>query len=311
MSGSLYKYVGPTNIHHVFSSNEHVTVKCSLPKDFNDPYELFLTIDFNENPDALAFYADAIGRLPQFPTTCFSLSPAVTPMWAHYAQNQEGFAIELDEKKLAAAFPESQFGNIEYSDVANPAITDMLHRASALGKPRHLYMLHNAVFRAAYFSKTNCWSYEQERRMVVQDSETRKLGDILLIDIPADCIKSIIVGPRASSDTVAALTKKSEQLECYYFQFKIGKTSAKPYFLSLAGDPYEFREGGIASSLQSCADCKEPLPHVSKKCSWCAIDESHTKSAVMRNPFRLYDHYGLLENYIEQMDRITRDFRKK
>jgi hypothetical protein len=79
----IYKYLGHEVIDKLFQSPDNVTFKCSLPKDFNDPYELFLTIDFKEEPELLAFYADAIGELPQYPTTCFSRSPAVIPMWAH------------------------------------------------------------------------------------------------------------------------------------------------------------------------------------------------------------------------------------
>jgi hypothetical protein len=86
-SKKIYKYIGPEHIDKIFHSPDVVTLKCSLPKEFNDPYELFRRIDFNERPDALAYYADAIGELPQLPTTCFSRSPAVIPMWAHYAQN--------------------------------------------------------------------------------------------------------------------------------------------------------------------------------------------------------------------------------
>src|SRR6202051_1411211 len=93
---------------------DSVTLKCSLPKDFNDPYELFLTIDFNQEPDLLAFYADAIGEIPQSPTTCFSRSPAVIPMWAHYAQNHEGFVIEVSEEKLCEMLPEIACGDVSY-----------------------------------------------------------------------------------------------------------------------------------------------------------------------------------------------------
>ena len=101
-SKKIYKYIGPEHIDKVFHSSDVVTLKCSLPKEFNDPYELFLTIDFNERPDALAYYADAIGELPQLPTTCFSRSPVVIPMWAHYAQNHQGFAVEFSEDGLGS-----------------------------------------------------------------------------------------------------------------------------------------------------------------------------------------------------------------
>jgi hypothetical protein len=69
MSKKIYEYVGPEHVDRVLHSSNVVTLKCSLPKEFNDPYELFLTIDFNEEPDALAYYADAIGELPEWSET--------------------------------------------------------------------------------------------------------------------------------------------------------------------------------------------------------------------------------------------------
>lgn len=94
----IYKYVSPGNVDNVFSHPGKATLKFSLPSEFNDPYELFLTIDFNRDPEELAFYLDLIGENLQFPTTCFSLSPNVVPMWAHYAQNHQGLVIEFSEK---------------------------------------------------------------------------------------------------------------------------------------------------------------------------------------------------------------------
>lgn len=138
MSTKIYKYVCCSYLHKVIGLPGQVTLKCSCPKNFNDPYELFLTIDFKEQPDVLAFYKDLIGNLPQLPTTCFSRSPIVIPMWAHYAQNTEGFAIEFDETALAQSFPESGFGDVDYRDTADDNLTNLLYRAFEIGKPRYL-----------------------------------------------------------------------------------------------------------------------------------------------------------------------------
>ena len=56
MNKRIYKYVAPNYLDKVFGSRDLVTLKCSHPKDFNDPYELFLTINFNESPEMLAFF---------------------------------------------------------------------------------------------------------------------------------------------------------------------------------------------------------------------------------------------------------------
>jgi hypothetical protein len=83
-----------------FEKEDYCGFKFSFPKDYNDPYELFLTINFEDDPEVIAFYNEIVREIHQLPTTCFSNSPIVTPMWAHYAHNSKGFVIEIDEDKL-------------------------------------------------------------------------------------------------------------------------------------------------------------------------------------------------------------------
>lgn len=303
-SRKIYKYIGPEHIDKVFHSPESVTLKCSLPKEFNDPYELFLTIDFNEEPDALAFYADVIGELPQFPTTCFSRSPVVVPMWAHYAQNHEGFAIEFSEDALSEAFSEGSFGDISYSDAPSRDLSDILHMAYKIGKPRYSYFLTRSVFNNAYFTKASCWSYEQERRLIVNESDTRRAGPLFLLDVPNNCVASIICGPRAAEQTKSALMSKANEIGCRYFELRIGKSSATPYLLDREGRPFSFQSGEIVESQQHCEACNEPIVTAAVRCSWCQIDDELRQQVASRNPFRILDHFGLLESYIEGADAI-------
>jgi hypothetical protein len=268
-------------------------------------------VDFNQRVDIIAFYSEAVGTLPQLPTTCFSLSPAVLPMWAHYAQNSQGFVVEFDEEKLTSAFPESNFDDVDYRDVPHEALTEMLYRASEIGKPRYVYLLQNWVFKSAYFTKNTCWSYERERRMVVSEQEIRKADEMLLLDVPTECIKSLIVGPRANDETTAALRVKADELGCHYFQLRVGKSSASPFLVDEGDVPYQFDGSSIEPSSQYCNSCLEPLVYSSELCSWCQIEESHMQAAASRNPYRLYHNMGLLDAYVESMDNISRSFRKK
>ncbi len=311
MSKRIYKYVGQSYLDKVFSSNENVTLKCSYPKDFNDPYELFLTIDFNESPEVLAFYAEAVGELPQLPTTCFSRSPTVIPMWAHYADNLKGFAIEFDEALLAESFPESGLGDVDYLEEPREGLKEMLLRAHVIGKPRYVHFLHKGVFNAAYYTKATCWSYEQERRMIVRESEIRKTGELMLMDVPKDCVTALVSGPRTSAETLALVRKKASQFGCRHFQLKIGRTSAAPFFVDDDGHSYRFSGTEITSSSHYCSDCKEPTESEAEKCSWCRIDDSHRNEAAHRNPYRILAQYGMLDSYIESVEAIGRKAREK
>lgn len=310
MSKNIYKYVGPSYLDKVFTYKDHITLKCSYPKDFNDPYELFLTIDFNERPEVLAFYADAVGKLPQLPITCFSHSPAVLPMWAHYAQTLQGFCIEFDEELLAQSFPKSEFGDVDYQDAPEAGLTDLLYRAYEIGKPRYMYFFHKGVFSAAYYTKTTCWNYEEERRMIVHESETRRLDELILMDVPKECVTGLICGPRASAETLLAVREEANKIGCRHYELKIGKTLPSPYFVDEDGYPFIFTGTDIERSEQFCDTCMEPISNSETQCSWCQIDESHKNYAASRNPYRLLDHYGLLGSYIEDAEAIGRGVRK-
>lgn len=309
MSNKVYKYVGHSYVDKVFQSNDNVTLKCSYPKDFNDPYELFLTIDYNERPEVLAFYADAVGDLPQLPTTCFSRSPAVIPMWAHYAETLQGFCIEFDEELLGQSFPESAFGDVDYEDTPSAGLTDTLYRAYEIGKPRYMHFLRRGVFSAAYYTKATCWSYEQERRMILKESETRLLDELILMDVPKDCITGLIIGPRASKETTHIIREKANQIGCRYFQLMIGRISPEPYFLDEHETSYVFNDKGIELSSHFCSSCKEPVLKELEQCSWCRIEEFHKEDAALRNPYRMLAHYGLLESYIKSVKSIDTQIR--
>lgn len=310
MTAPIYKYVGPSYLDKVFASPQHITLKCSYPKDFNDPYELFLTINFKERPAVLAFYSEVIGKLPQLPTTCFSRSPQVIPMWAHYAQDSQGIAIEFDEAKLAHCFPESGFGDVDYQDSASNDLGELLYRAYEIGKPRYLYMLQQGVFSAAYYTKATCWAYEMERRMIVRAKETRTDGPLILIDVPKECVSALVCGPRASPDTVHAVRAKAGELGCSYYDLRIGKSSPAPFLRDINGDAFVFKASGIEKSERVCSSCKEPLKGRGKRCSWCRIEDTHERNAAERNTFRMLAHAGMLDDYIKDMEQITHGRRK-
>lgn len=307
MSRHLYKYVGHGFIEKVFADPALVTLKCGYPAEFNDPYELFLTMDFTEKPELIAFYGDVIGKLPQLPTTCFSRSPSVIPMWAHYANNLQGFALEFDEEALRTHFPESRFDDVTYRDEPSDAVANHLYRAYQIGKFRYMHFLQMAVFHAAYFTKQLCWAYEMERRMVVGESETTKRDGLTLLDVPTNCIKSIVCGPRASEETVSALRGHATTIGSRFLQMKIGRSSGIPFFIDPDGEPTVFNDEGFVRAPTFCLGCKEPINGNAEQCSWCLMDDSHREAAAARNSYRMLHRYGLLDAYIENVSKIGRD----
>lgn len=306
MGSSLFKYAGPDVIAKALREAGICSFRCSLPREFNDPYELFLTIDYGQPPDVLAYYKEVIGEMPQRATTCFSKSPAVIPMWAHYAHDHRGVVIEIDEELLSEYRPNVGFGDVDYQDEPHAEILDQIHHALMTCKPRHVYMLQRAILSAAYYTKGACWSYEQERRLVAPLEEVEELGGIMLLKFPTDCITSLIVGHRASDETQEAIQRLAQQIDCSYRKLHIGRSSARPFFKCFNDEISVFEDGRFVDPDNCCASCREPISTDHELCGWCSIQDAHEVGAAKSNPMRMLDKLGHLQEYYEGMSRIDR-----
>jgi hypothetical protein len=245
--------------------------------------------------------------LPQLPTTCFSRTPSSLPMWAHYAQNSEGFVLEIDESVLASRYPESGFGDVEYRSGPDERLNEALASAFVTAKPRHTYLLRRAVFSAAYYTKSEQWAYEQERRMVASHEEVRNLGAFLLLDCPSEAITAVICGARASEDTRRHLIARAASLGSRFLDMKVARTSIAPYFVDASNRAWRFSGGQLTKVERQCGKCGEPTEASESTCSLCAVHESHRVDAAMRNPYRLLYNLGMLPGYVRDMDRISND----
>lgn len=306
MGKKLYKYAGPAIVSRVFSQEGVGALKCSRPNDFNDPYELFLTIDYDQPPDVLAYYREVIGELPQLPTTCFSTSPSIVRMWAHYASNHEGFVLEIDEDRLSETFPDLMAGDVDYRTEANPAIADMLVKAHTTCKPRHTYFLQRAVFSAAYYTKHTCWSYEQERRLVLNADHINNLDGTLLFYVPLNCISAIILGHRARDQTNRTLADVADQAGCPILQMHIGRSTLLPYFRDGSDKVFLYQDGELLGCDYVCAGCGEPTRDERDTCAWCLIQDKDEFQAASRNPMRMLEKYGMLDDYYDSVEKIRR-----
>jgi Protein of unknown function (DUF2971) len=306
----LYKYLGPQILDKALAAEDTVAFKCSLPRDFNDPYELFLTIDYDQDSEVLAYYRETIGEVTQHPTTCFSKSPAVIPMWAHYAENHEGAVVEVDEACIMERYPDAAFGDVDYADQAEPGIADLLRHAHATCKPRHVYMLQHAVGRAAYFTKLTCWSYEQERRLVVGKKDVVAANGIDLLRVPTGCVTALIAGCRASKHTKKRLKDIAARRGTRYFEMNISRSTSTPYFIDGTGAVWEFRAGQFDECELTCGSCGEPVQQDKDQCPWCSITKDDEHIAAGRNPMRMLSAHGLLEEYYRDMAEIDRRHRE-
>jgi hypothetical protein len=293
--------------------DKHIGIKFSFLKDYNDPYEFFLTIQYNRKPEELAFYLEMIDMVLEEPATCFTKSPVITPMWAHYANNSAGFSIEINEEKLLEHINKNGFKDgfsiqdVRYKDEPDD-VEDLLARAYHICKPRYIYFLQSYIRQAAYLTKQTCWSYEQERRLIIDKGALKKINDwLMLLPVPINCISAVIVGKNASESLKESIFELSKKAKCKYFEVVFGRSTTNPFLLTKKSETYAFNNGKIESVKQCCKKCHEPIylkSRVKKYCGWCSITDKHRKNAAFRNSFRMLESAGILPQYIAAQNAV-------
>lgn len=160
---------------------------------------------------------------------CFGSEQDNLLMWSHYADGLRGFCIVFDEDLIANAEPKGYLLDVAYVD-APPVVDSMVygiawdqdwysHTAIEETKVMIEYqgmeerradipmyeesgaeavrMMHD-IWRHAFGTKPAEWSYERERRLLVQSDRDDELP--IMRKYPADAITQIVVGERMPSD---------------------------------------------------------------------------------------------------------------
>jgi tetratricopeptide (TPR) repeat protein len=207
----LYKYVTARRLDIL----QNEVVRFTQPSAFNDPFEIANTVDgvfgAQTNPLEGVLGKSELGRimmdamnlgtghvLKQYFSTMFGVislteKPDNLLMWAHYADDHQGFVIELDseheffDRRESDEDPLRHLRKIEYSST-RPVVP--------LAK-------YNAV--DGLLVKSLDWEYEQEWRMVMPLKESNQKIEqegfpVHLYDLPASSITGIILGCRIQED---------------------------------------------------------------------------------------------------------------
>lgn len=302
----IFKYFSESNLDHVFKRDGHVGIKCSLPQDYNDPYELFLGIDLEQGSELLATYSEVVQEIPSQLTTCFSKSPVVAPMWAHYADNHRGFVIGFSVALFQEAFPHLLVREISYLERPSESLVHFTEMAAYRRKPRDAMFLREAVRYHSYFSKYQEWSYEQEVRAVNFEDYVEDVGGHKILYVPKQCVAAIVAGTKSADKTKISLSEAAAELAADFYNEKIGRSFPTPYLCDSTGPASVFTNGEITAPEGTCAECSEPLKSNRERCAWCSIDDADRMKAATNNPLRMLDNHGLLNKYFENFPQRPR-----
>jgi hypothetical protein len=120
-------------------------------------------------------------------------------MWAHYARNHEGFVLAFD---TSSPFFERRKGPDD----------DLRHlRHVEYGPERPDFSDPAARNFRAFLAKSEHWAYEKEWRMaMLLDSADETVGtasgDVRLFRFPPEALKAVVVGCRASENTLSDIS---------------------------------------------------------------------------------------------------------
>ncbi len=187
---------------------------------FDDPEDAPLE-DTEEYFEQFEHY-DLEMALPGVRICCFASEIDNLLMWSHYGDGLRGFCLDFDEEMVSKSisgltgFP--FITNVTYSDVA-PSVDGMVlgvlddqidyaymcfHEEKNdfwLDEARRLEGQVQDLYRQGFATKPMAWSYEQERRLIVQTDQHDM--EPLAISYPPEAVRSIVVGELMAPEDLA------------------------------------------------------------------------------------------------------------
>ncbi|WP_084386837.1 DUF2971 domain-containing protein [Castellaniella caeni] len=126
---------------------------------------------------------------------CLSKSFKSLPMWAHYADNADGFVVEYND--LGKSFKGDETGVLMQ-------LGDVIYENEIKG-----VTFDPSSYRSLFFSKNGDWDYEREVRIVLPLSKCGVLesgsGKFYFFDLPCACVRRVILGWNMPEAVVEAI----------------------------------------------------------------------------------------------------------
>jgi hypothetical protein len=281
----IFKYVSPDAVSKVFEQTDKLLIRFGLPRDYNDPYELFLQPSPPiEAEEVRAFYLFFLGELAQAPVACFSKRPESLVMWAHYGREGAGMCLGFDEDRLVNEFPLAYVADISYSDGPATVAAGLVEFAYETAKRRHTLALIETAQRAAYFTKRSDWAYESERRIVVPPNAVEEHTGVLVGKVGPEALRYIVVGPAMGPDLRELCESRAKRWHVPVIRLRVGTRTFAPFFSGDKMSAGVWSGSGFQEIVEVCDKCGEPSDHLeSGECSWCVITEDAQRAAGNRS----------------------------
>lgn len=149
-------------------------------------------------------------------------------MWAHYGECGRGVRIWFDEERLKEVYP--LIRPIVYRE-QRPTLE--LDKLASWGDADEL----KDFIGECYFTKSQAWAYEHEKRLLVFESTDERLktrrGKVELIRIPTETITRVDFGPTGMTDEMFAAIKELQAIErTKHIEFRVASFTQNTYSYS-------------------------------------------------------------------------------
>jgi hypothetical protein len=183
----LFKFYD-TNLNNIASLHEGY-FWLSNPSDFNDPFDCNINlVEHDNNIDKKLDTKIKRNNILNIGVTCFTQVINEPILWAHYANNYQGFAIELNPDTLRINLDKS-----ERKSSLNPVLYfDKFIKVKNTDDFAQEYLL---------TAKSDRWEYEKEWRLLATVDNKKPFNRIVFYEPIA--IKAIYIGHRLFDDQLS------------------------------------------------------------------------------------------------------------
>lgn len=202
------------------------------PKKLNDPFELkALTLDIKRIEKAgwdVQLCQNIINLLSsQILVCCFSNGIRKRiPLWAHYANNHQGFCVEYGVNNKNRVFP------VRYSNQRLISATIVTRLCKAFledyeqeKEPGLDFWRYYQILFLTFCTKSSEWGYEHEYRIFDFNEEEGKTGKLISLSSTGLCINKIFVGLNCVSEYEKELNRIGKLLNCPVYKMGIVENS--------------------------------------------------------------------------------------
>lgn len=159
--------------------------------------------------------------------SCFSEEYKSILMWSHYSEYHRGICIKYNKKDLDS-FSKISLKNVAYIDERESITAEMIEEACEMNNEQV-----NEILNQSIFTKSKCWEYEKEWRLVYFKDDKESIGDGFNVKSPKPV--AIYMGTNIKKEDRIFVENlcKERNIKLYQMKMKKDKFELEEEFVEL------------------------------------------------------------------------------